>query len=206
MKRLLKMFAVAAAVMAVACKPSIYTGPLDAPSGNWLGVHTEYRFAGEEVASADSCEYGVISFYRQGLCCIEGHKGALPYMYDADMSVLEIGTRIWRVNVLTGAEMILEFVEDTAAPEEEPGDDSGNGSGSSGDVEDAGDDGEQSDAVVLPAEFHGFTIVAEDGRYFYVDESGKKVRCYYEGEKDQDGKLYVKFWYDTHIDRFVPYP
>ena len=203
MKRLLKMFAVAAAVMAVACKPSIYTGPLDAPSGNWLGVHTEYRFAGEEVASADSCEYGVISFYRQGLCCIEGHKGALPYMYDADMSVLEIGTRIWRVNVLTGAEMILEFVEDTAGTDESQGGDGGEAGNASWDG--AADDGELPDAGVFPVEYRGFTIVSEEGRYFYVDKNGQKVRCYYEGEKDQDGKLYVKFWYDTHIDRFVPY-
>lgn len=203
MKRLLKMLAVAAAVMAVACKPSIYTGPLDAPSGNWLGVHTEYRFAGEEVASADSCEYGVISFYRQGLCCIEGHKGALPYVYDADMSVLEIGTRIWRVNVLTGAEMILEFVEDTAGTDESQGGDGGEAGNASWDS--AADDGELPDGGVFPVEYRGFTIVSEEGRYFYVDKNGQKVRCYYEGEKDQDGKLYVKFWYDTHIDRFVPY-
>lgn len=203
MKRLLKMLAVAAAVMAVSCKPSIYTGPLDAPSGNWLGVHTEYRFAGEEVASADSCEYGVISFYRQGLCCIEGHKGALPYVYDADISVLEIGTRIWRVNVLTGAEMILEFVEDTAGTDESQGGDGGEAGNASWDS--AADDGELPDAGVFPVEYRGFTIVSEEGRYFYVDKNGQKVRCYYEGEKDQDGKLYVKFWYDTHIDRFVPY-
>ncbi len=176
--------------MASSCKPSLYTGPLDNPYGNWKGVHTEYRFNGAEVSSADSCAYNVISFYRQGLCCIEGHKGALPYSYDQDASVMEIGTGIWRVNAMTGAEMILEFLEDSAPvieperPEErEP----------------------EAETVFEPVVFNGMTIVMEDGKFVYTGKNGQKVRCYYEGVEDEEGNPVVQFWYDTHIDRFEPY-
>lgn len=179
--------------MASSCKPSLYTGPLDNPYGNWRGVHTEYRFNGAEVSSRDSCAYNVISFYRQGLCCIEGHKGALSYSYDPDVSVMEIGTEVWRVNSMTGAEMILEFLDDKA-PVSEP------------ETPEAGEqeDGEPGFSIV-PAEYRGVTIVQEGGKYVYTDKSGNKVRCYYEGRNDADGNLTIRFWYDTHTDRFEPY-
>ncbi len=190
MKVFVRIFILAALVLASSCKPSLYTGPLDNPYGNWKGVHTEYRFNGAEVSSADSCAYNVISFYRQGLCCIEGHKGALPYSYDQDASVMEIGTGIWRVNAMTGAEMILEFLEDSAPvieperPEErEP----------------------EAETVFEPVVFNGMTIVMEDGKFVYTGKNGQKVRCYYEGVEDEEGNPVVQFWYDTHIDRFEPY-
>lgn len=193
MKVFVRMFIPAALFMLFSCKPSLYTGQLDNPYGNWRGVHTEYRFNGAEVSSADSCAYNVISFYRQGLCCIKGHKGALSYSYDPDESVMEIGTDVWRVNVLTGAEMILEFLDDKAPvggpeiPEE-------------GEQEDS-----EPESSLVPTEYRGVTIVQEGGKYVYTDKSGNKVRCYCESSNDSDGNLTIRFWYDTHTDRFEPY-
>ena len=41
--------------MAASCKPDVYTGPLDSPVGNWMGIRSQYLFNGEQVADIDSC-------------------------------------------------------------------------------------------------------------------------------------------------------
>ncbi len=200
MKGILKALALASGVFVIinSCKPDIYKGPLDNPYGNWLGVHTDYFFNSETVAQTDACGYSVISFYRQGLCCIEGHKGALPFSYDHESSSLEVGQDRWTVTTLTGAEMVLEFIG-TVIPEQEP-DDNGGETGT-----EENEDGLDGNGIKLPAEFKGMTIISDGTAYFYTDKNGKQVRCYFVGTKDENGTTEVDFWFDTHTDRFVPY-
>ncbi len=200
MKGILKALALASGVFVIinSCKPDIYKGPLDNPYGNWLGVHTDYFFNSETVAQTDACGYSVISFYRQGLCCIEGHKGALPFSYDHESSSLEVGQDRWTVTTLTGAEMVLEFIG-TVIPEQEP-DDNGGETGT-----EENEDGLDGNGIKLPAEFKGMTITSDGTAYFYTDKNGKQVRCYFVGTKDENGTTEVDFWFDTHTDRFVPY-
>mgnify|MGYP001056627536 FL=1 len=194
MKGILKALVLASGVFVIinSCKPDIYKGPLDNPYGNWLGVHTDYFFNSETVAQTDACGYSVISFYRQGLCCIEGHKGALPFSYDHESSSLEVGQDRWTVTTLTGAEMVLEFI----------GTENGDGSE---DGNDGNEDGLDDNGIKLPAEFKGMTITSDGTEYFYTDKNGKQVRCYFVGTKDENGTTKVDFWFDTHTDRFVPY-
>lgn len=200
MKGILKALVLASGVFIIinSCKPDIYKGPLDNPYGNWLGVHSDYFFNSETVAQTDACGYSVISFYRQGLCCIEGHKGALPFSYDHESSSLEVGQDRWTVTTLTGAEMVLEFIG-TVIPEQEP-DDNGGETGS-----EENEDGLDGNGIKLPAEFKGMTITSDGTAYFYTDKNGKQVRCYFVGTKDENGTTEVDFWFDTHTDRFVPY-
>lgn len=101
------------------CKPEPYLGPLDSPVGNWEGVKGEYYFNGEMVAELDSCVFSAISFYKQGYCCIEGVKGAFPFIYDNVSGDLQIDSTLWSVSVLTGAEMVMKFV-DRIYPEPKP--------------------------------------------------------------------------------------
>ncbi len=200
MKGILKALVLASGVFVIinSCKPDIYKGPLDNPYGNWLGVHTDYFFNSETVAQTDACGYSVISFYRQGLCCIEGHKGALPFSYDHESSSLEVGQDRWTVTTLTGAEMVLEFIG-TVIPEQET-DDNGGETGT-----EENEDGLDGNGIKLPAEFKGMTITSDGTAYFYTDKNGKQVRCYFVGTKDENGTTKVDFWFDTHTDRFVPY-
>lgn len=194
MKGILKalILACGALITISSCKPDIYKGPLDNPYGNWLGIHTDYFFNSETVAQTDACGYSVISFYRQGLCCIEGHKGTLPFSYDHESSSLEVGQDRWTVTTLTGAEMVLEFI----GTENGDGSDDGN---------DGNEDGLDDNGIKLPAEFKGMTITSDGTEYFYTDKNGKQVRCYFVGTKDENGTTKVDFWFDTHTDRFVPY-
>lgn len=117
MKRLIY---IAFAFIAFSCQPAPYLGPLDSPVGNWDGYKGEYFFNGEMVAELDSCEFKGISFYKQGYCCIEGVKGAFPYVYNESNGDLQIDSTLWHVPTLTGAEMIMEFVDRIYPPEPEP--------------------------------------------------------------------------------------
>ena len=132
MKRIYIIILALVAVHVTSCEPERYTGPLDSPVGNWEGISSEYYFNGEKVAALDSCETTAISFYKQGLCCMEGVKGAFPFIYDDAESLLQIDSTLWAVDKLTGAEMVLSYLyrilpqtkttEDAADPEtpEEP--------------------------------------------------------------------------------------
>ncbi|MBR5300848.1 MAG: hypothetical protein IKU36_11490 [Bacteroidales bacterium] len=117
MKRLLY---IAFAFMAFSCKPAPYLGPLDSPVGNWDGYKGEYFFDGEMVAELDSCEFKGISFYKQGYCCIEGVKGAFPYIYNESNGDLQIDSTLWSVPTLTGEGMVMKFVDRIYPPEPEP--------------------------------------------------------------------------------------
>ena len=173
-----------------ACKPEAYTGPLDSPVGNWDGVHTEYFFDGEMVAEAEGCQYSAISFYKDGLCCIEGVKGTFPYTYDPAFGQLTVDQVIWSVNTLTGAEMVLEYLEtlypDPVAPDSQP------------------DSQPDSNGVVLPVEYKGKTINADSNGYYYEAGNTDRVYCFFYGARDEEGTLTIDFWYDSHVDYFIP--
>ena len=117
MKRLLY---IAFAFLAFSCKPAPYLGPLDSPVGNWDGYKGEYFFDGELVAELDSCEFKGISFYKQGFCCIEGVKGAFPFIYNESNGDLQIDSTLWSVPTLTGEGMVMKFVDRIYPPEPEP--------------------------------------------------------------------------------------
>ena len=112
MRRLTSICAAVIAALAAfaACQPEAYTGPLDYPEGNWDGIRSEYFFNGEKVADVDSCETLGVSFYKQGLCCFEGVKGAFPFKYDDQTRYLQIDSSLWEVSVLTGAELVMTYL------------------------------------------------------------------------------------------------
>lgn len=119
MKRLI--YIIAFAFLAFSCKPAPYLGPLDSPVGNWEGYRGEYFFNGEKVAELDSCEFKGISFYKQGYCCMEGVKGAFPFIYNESNGDLQIDSTLWSVPTLTGEGMVMKFVDRIYPPEPEPG-------------------------------------------------------------------------------------
>lgn len=200
-----------------ACKPDAYLGPLDSPVGNWEGYKGEYYFNGEKVAELDSCSIKAISFYKQGFCCIEGAKGALPYIYDHASGDLQIDSTLWNVPSLTGAEMVMKFIDRILPPEpvvpEEPEDD---GTAAEPENPEGGDESEEpeepsepevkpdANGVILPAEYKGFTIKADKNGYYYLNASGKTVYCNFRGVKDASDALTIDFWYDNTTSYFRP--
>jgi hypothetical protein len=173
--------AILAAAALAACKPETYTGPLDSPVGNWDGVKAEYYFDGEMVGEAEVCQYSAISFYKDGLCCIEGVKGTFPYTYDNGSLILTVDNVTWAVSQLTGTQMVLQYLE-TTYPE----------------------DYEHTNNLELPIEYKGFTINADKYGYYYEVNQGDRVYCNYFGTTDKAGALVIDFWYDTHTDYFIP--
>lgn len=179
MKRLITSIVAIAAM--TACKPETYTGPLDSPVGSWDGVRAEYYFNGELAGEVEECQYKAISFYKEGLCCIEGIKGAFPYVYEHSSGLLVIENTIWTVPTLTGAEMVLKYLETTFQE------------GSLFESQ-----------LALPIEYKGVSINADDYGYYYENGQGDKTYCNYNGTKDEAGTVTINFWYDTHTDHFIP--
>ena len=136
MKRVLY---IAFAFLAFSCKPAPYLGPLDSPVGNWDGYKGEYFFDGEKVAELDSCEFKGISFYKQGFCCIEGVKGAFPFIYNESNGDLQIDSTLWSVPTLTGEGMVMKFVDRIYPPEPEPEPENPEGGNSEGENPEGGD-------------------------------------------------------------------
>lgn len=198
MKKILFMLILGIAAMS--CKPAPYLGPLDSPVGNWEGVKGQYRFNGEMVAELDSCVFSAISFYKQGYCCIEGIKGAFPFIYDNESGDLQIDSTLWSVTTLTGAEMVMDFVDRIypEIPEPETGTETETGTPETPATPDK-------NGVVLPAEYKGFTIEANRNGYFYINDSGKTVYCNFKGIKNDADSLIIDFWYDTHTNHFVSF-
>lgn len=235
MRRLTSICAAVIAALAAfaACQPEAYTGPLDYPEGSWDGIRSEYFFNGEKVADVDSCETLGVSFYKQGLCCFEGVKGAFPFKYDDQTRYLQIDSSLWEVSVLTGAELVMTYLytlypsepetpETPESPEvvSEEGEDIVEPS-EPVDPEEPTDPSEPTDpeepvepevpevkpdknGVILPAEYNGCEISADKNGYFYIDEAGEKVYCKFKGWTDQDKTLIIDFWYDRHTDYFIP--
>ena len=167
-----------AAAALAACKPEAYTGPLDSPVGNWDGVYTDYYFNGEMVGEAEDCQYSAISFYKDGLCCIEGVKGAFPYNYDQAFDLLTIDNTTWSVCTLTGAEMVLQYIE-TIYPD-------------------------PADVTEVQNEYKGKTIYADTNGHYYIGNDQERVYCFTYVTYDEAGTPVVEFWYDSHIDHFIP--
>lgn len=203
MKRLLF---IAIAFLAFSCKPAPYLGPLDSPVGNWDGYKGEYFFDGQMVAELDSCEFKGISFYKQGYCCIEGVKGAFPYIYNESNGDLQIDSTLWNVPTLTGAEMILKFVDRIYPPEPEPTPETEEPETEPDQPEEPAEPEVKPDknGVILPAEYKGFTIEANKNGYFYINAAGKKVYCEFKGWKNEADSLIIDFWYDSSTNYFVP--
>ena len=194
MKKIL--FILMLGIAAISCKPTPYLGPLDSPVGNWEGIKGQYIFNGEMVAELDSCVFSAISFYRQGYCCIEGMNGAFPFIYDNESGDLQIDSTLWSVKTLTGAEMVMDFVDRIypEAPETDPEEDTQEGQSAP-----------DKNGVILPAEYKGFTIEADRNGYFYINDSGKTVYCNFKGTKNDADSLIIDFWYDTHTNHFVSF-
>ena len=208
MKKIIIYIACLAGFLAVSCKPDAYTGPLDSPVGNWEGIRSQYLFNGEQVADIDSCETTAISFYKQGLCCIEGKKGAFPYIYDQETGHLQIDNSLWQVLTLTGAEVVMQFLYTAYPPEETP--EVAPASEETPETPDTPEEPEvpevkpDANGVILPAEYNGFTITSNTNGYFYKNETDEIVYCNFKGWKDESGTLIIDFWYDSHIDHFIP--
>ena len=217
MRRSTSIYAAVIAALAAfaACQPEAYTGPLDYPDGSWEGIRSEYFFNGEKVADVDSCETLGVSFYKQGLCCFEGVKGAFPYTYDNETKYLQIDSTLWEVSVLTGAELVMTYLytlypsepEEPETPEvaseegEEPVEPSEPEEPVEPEVPEVKPD---KNGVILPAEYNGCEINADKNGYFYINETAEKVYCKFKGWTDQDQVLNIDFWYDRHTDYFIP--
>lgn len=210
---------IAFAFIAIACQPDPYLGPLNSPVGNWDGYKGEYFFNGEKVAELDSCEFKGISFYKQGYCCMEGVKGAFPYVYNESNGDLQIDSTLWHVPTLTGAEMIMEFVDRIYPTEPVPEPENlEEGAGESLEGSEGSEGGEAAEpeepaepevkpdknGVILPAEYKGFTIEANKNGYFYMNASGKKVHCEFKGWKNEADSLIIDFWYDSSTNYLAP--
>ena len=224
---MMKRFAIIlSALLLAACKPDAYLGPLDSPVGNWEGYKGEFYFNGEKVAELDSCSIKAISFYKQGFCCIENVKGAFPYTYNHASGDLQIDSTRWNVPTLTGAEMVMKFIDRILPPEpvvpeqpvepENPGE-TGDAENPDDPEDPEGGDGSEvpeepvepevkpdANGVILPAEYKGFTINADKNGYYYVNASGKTVYCNFRGVKDASDVLAIDFWYDTTTSYFRP--
>jgi hypothetical protein len=226
MRRLTSICAAVIAALAAfaACQPEAYTGPLDYPEGSWDGIRSEYFFNGEKVADVDSCETLGVSFYKQGLCCFEGVKGAFPFKYDDQTRYLQIDSTLWEVSVLTGAELVMTYLytlypsepetpeiaseegEEPVEPSEpvdpsEPTDPDNPEEPVEPDVPEVKPD---KNGVILPAEYNGCEINADKNGYFYINEAAEKIYCKFKGWTDQDKTLIIDFWYDRHTDYFIP--
>ena len=208
MKKIIIYIVCLAGFLAVSCKPDAYTGPLDSPVGNWEGVRSQYLFNGEQVADIDSCETTAISFYKQGLCCIEGKKGAFPYIYDQETGHLQIDNSLWQVLTLTGAEVVMQYLYTAYPPEETP--EVAPASEETPETPDTPEEPEvpevkpDANGVILPAEYNGFTITSNTNGYFYKNEADETVYCNFKGWKNEADSLIIDFWYDSHIDHFIP--
>ena len=229
MRRLTSIFAAVIAALAAfaACQPEAYTGPLDYPEGNWDGIRSEYFFNGEKVADVDSCETLGVSFYKQGLCCFEGVKGAFPFKYDDQTRYLQIDSTLWEVSVLTGAELVMTYLYTLYPSEPEEPETPESPEVVSEEGEDIVEPSEPVDpseptdpeepvepevpevkpdknGVILPAEYNGCEINADKNGYFNINEAAEKVYCKFKGWTDQDKTLIIDFWYDRHTDYFIP--
>ena len=212
MKKILIYIVCLAGFISVSRKPDAYTGPLDSPVGNWEGIRSQYLFNGEHVADIDSCETTAISFYKQGLCCIEGVKGAFAYTYDQETGYLQIDNSLWQIITLTGAEVVMQYLYTAYPPEETPEEtpEVAPAAEETPETPETPEDPEvpevkpDANGVILPAEYNGFTITSNTNGYFYKNEADETVYCKFKGWKNETDSLIIDFWYDSHIDHFIP--
>ena len=218
MKKILYMIALG--LLFFACKPEAYEGPLDSPLGNWDGIRCEYYFNGEHVGDADTTYYSAMTFYKEGLCCIEGVKGAFPFLYDDQANTLQIDSLLWEVINLHTEDMTLKYLGRIypalpPADEVQPAETNDNPvSGSDmedGEVtEEVGqpeeDQGPKPDknGIILPVVYQGFTIDADPNDYYYINSNGSKTYCTPVGQLNAEGIMDITLWYDTRTDYYGP--
>ena len=188
--------------LALCCKPAAYVGSLDSPEGNWDGIGCDYYFNGELVGDADSSYYSAMTFYRDGLCCIEGVKGAFPYKYDSQTHILQIDSLSWAVLNLHSEDLTLKYLGRTYATPSSS-EDVKSEDDESDQVEDQGPKPDKN-GIILPVEYKGFTISADSNDYCYTDASGNKIYCTPVGRKNADGLMEIALWYDTRTDYYIP--
>lgn len=202
-KAIITSFAVLA--LMCSCKPETYTGDLDSVVGNWDGIGAEYYFNGESVATADSCIYPVISFYKQGLCCIEGMKGAFEYVYEHSTGDLQIDSTLWNVTTLNGTSLVMTF-KGWIFPDAEAQTLSENDTTQDNEMDNTEETIKpDANGVILPAEFQGITIKSDINGYYYIDAADSSlVYCSFIGHKNEADSLIIDYWYDSHTDRYIP--
>ena len=189
-------------ILALSCRPAAYVGPLDSPEGNWEGIGCDYYFNGELVGDADSSYYSAMTFYKDGLCCIEGVNGAFPYKYEPQTHILQIDSLSWAVLNLHSEDMTLKYlgrIYPTPPSSEEV-------KSEEDDQEEDIDQGPKPDrnGIILPAEYKGFTISADSNDYYYINASGSKIYCIPVGVKNAEGLMEITLWYDTRTDYYIP--
>lgn len=213
MKKIHILILATIAMYVTSCEPEPYTGPLDSPVGNWEGTKSEYYFNGEQVAALDSCEIKAISFYKQGICCMEGVKAAFPFIYDNSQSLLQIDSTLWEVNQLTGAEMVLTYLyrilpatkssADPVVPEEPADPETPDTPTEPSEPEEPVIKPDKN-GFILPIEYKGMLIDADKYGYYYINEGEVTVYCEFKGWQNQDKTWTVDFWFDSHTDHFIP--
>jgi hypothetical protein len=205
------IYIAALAVVALACKPEAYVGDLDSPIGTWEGIGCDYYFNGDLVGEADSSYYSAMTFYKEELCCIEGVKGAFPYRYDSQSHILQIDSLSWAVLNLHSEDMTLKYLGRTYPTP--PSEDSvrSDAQTPAGDNDEEGEDPEveqgpkpDSNGIILPAEYMGFTISADSNDYYYTNSDGAKIYCTPVGHLNAEGLMEIALWYDTRTDYYVP--
>ena len=191
-------------ILALSCKPAAYVGPLDTPEGNWDGIGCDYYFNGELVGDADSSYYSAMTFYKDGLCCIEGVKGAFPYKYESQTHILQIDSLSWAVLNLHSEDLTLKYLGRIYPTP--PSSDEVKSEDSENDKEEGEEQGPKPDknGIILPAEYKGFVISADSNDYYYIDAAGSKIYCTPVGQKNSDGLMEIALWYDTRTDYYVP--
>jgi hypothetical protein len=203
-----------------ACKPEAYVGPLDSPIGNWDGIRCEYYFNGENVGDADTTYYSAMTFYKEGLCCIEGVKGAFPFLYDDQANTLQIDSLLWEVINLHTEDMTLKYLgriypalppaDEVQSAETNDNPDSGSDMADGEVPEEVGqpeeDQGPKPDknGIILPVEYQGFTIDADPNDYYYINSNGSKTYCTPVGQLNAEGIMDITLWYDTRTDYYGP--
>ncbi len=194
------LYIIVAGLLFFACKPEAYVGPLDSPIGNWQGIGCDYYFNGELTGDADSSYYSAMTFYKEGLVCIEGVKGAFPFSYDPQTHILQIDSLSWAVVNLHSEDMTLKYlgrIYPTPPSSENivKSDDGGD--------EDQGPKPDKN-GIILPVEYRGFTIEADSNDYYYLTSSGSKVYCTPVGQLNAEGLMDIALWYDTRTDYYGP--
>ena len=221
-------YIIACGLLFFACKPEAYVGPLDSPIGNWQGIECDYYFNGELVGDADSTYYSAMTFYKEGLVCIEGVKGAFPFSYDPQAHILQIDSLSWAVVNLHSEDMTLKYLgrvyptppsADEVKSEETEGSEDGGSDDEPGEGEEPGesedpeegedpeeDQGPKPDknGIILPANYKGFTIEADSNDYYYINSNGIKTYCTPVGHLNAEGILDIALWYDTRTDYYGP--
>lgn len=166
-------------VVAVSCKPEVYTGPLDSPVGNWRGTWSEYFFNSEMVGDlANASEYSAISFYEDSLCCIEGVKGAFHYKYSGDSLTID-STSVWVVEELYGNRMTLRHLEELEPVKYK-----------------------KLPFISVPLEYRSMTIDTCANGYFYLNEESDTVQCRPITHMEPDSTYTIDFWFDSRRDAF----